>query len=77
MLFSFRQNISTFCLQNSDFIGGFSIRPAWDAYCIGIPQSVALGCSFLNFLYIALIRKIDQYFLYVFSLKIEMKKAVK
>ena len=32
MLFSFRQNISTFCLQNSDFIGVFSIRPAWDAY---------------------------------------------
>lgn len=32
MLFSFRQNISTFCLQNSDFIGGFPIRPAWDAY---------------------------------------------
>ena len=34
MLFSFRQNISTFCLQNSDFIGGFPIRPAWDAYLI-------------------------------------------
>ncbi len=34
MLFSFRQNISTFCLQNSDFIGGFPIRPAWDAYDI-------------------------------------------
>ena len=34
MLFSFRQNISTFCLQNSDFIGGFPIRPAWDAYVI-------------------------------------------
>ena len=24
--------ISTFCLQNSDFIGAFSIRLAWDAY---------------------------------------------
>ena len=32
MLFSFRQNISAFCLQNSDSIGGFPIRPAWDAY---------------------------------------------
>ena len=32
LLFLFRQNISTFCLQNSNFIGDFSIRPAWDAY---------------------------------------------
>ena len=23
--------MSTFCLQNSDFIGVFSIRPTWDA----------------------------------------------
>lgn len=30
--------ISTFCLQNSDFIGVLSIRPAWDAY-------IALGAK--------------------------------
>lgn len=26
--------LSTFCLQNSDFVAGFSIRPTWDAYKI-------------------------------------------
>lgn len=44
MLFSFRQNISIFCLQNSDFIGGRSIRLEWDAYDLSTnPKGVELS----------------------------------